>query len=84
MGSLSVVSEARRARHMQEHGVFARFRYNDLKEAGPRLRWTRSLCKFNGEKERRGVVLRLCGGARSLTVGVRRQAVAKKDREEGG
>src|SRR5216684_255699 len=31
--SLRVVSEARRARRLHEHGVFARFRYNDLKEA---------------------------------------------------
>ena len=23
------------ARHIHEHGVFARFRYNDLKEAAP-------------------------------------------------
>jgi hypothetical protein len=29
MGSLRVVSEARRAMRLQEHGVFARFRYND-------------------------------------------------------
>jgi len=33
MGSLRVVSEARRAVRLHEHGVFARFRYNDLKEA---------------------------------------------------
>jgi hypothetical protein len=31
--SLRVVSEARRARRMHEHGVLARFRYNDLEEA---------------------------------------------------
>jgi len=31
--SLRVVSEARRAKRLHEHGVFARFRYNDLKEA---------------------------------------------------
>src|SRR5258708_32467333 len=31
--SLRVVSEARRAMRLHEHGVFARFRYNDLKEA---------------------------------------------------
>jgi len=28
--------------------VFARFRYNDLKEAARDLRRTRALCKFNG------------------------------------
>ena len=31
--SLRVVSEARRAMRLHERGVFARFRYNDLKEA---------------------------------------------------
>jgi hypothetical protein len=31
--SLRVVSEARRAMRLHKHGVFARFRYNDLKEA---------------------------------------------------
>jgi len=38
---------------LHEHGVFARFRYNDLKEAARDLRRTRALCKFNGGKERR-------------------------------
>ena len=33
---------------LHEHGVFARFRYNDLKEAAHDLRRTRALCKFNG------------------------------------
>jgi hypothetical protein len=33
MRSLSVVSEARVSKLPHEHGVFARFRYNDLKEA---------------------------------------------------
>jgi len=41
---------------MHEHGVFARFRYNDLKEAARDLRRTRTLCKFNGGKERRRAV----------------------------
>jgi len=45
--SLRVVSEARRAMRLHEHGVFARFRYNDLKEAARDLRRTRALCKFN-------------------------------------
>jgi hypothetical protein len=31
--SIRVVSEARRAMGLHEYGVFARFRYNDLKEA---------------------------------------------------
>jgi hypothetical protein len=48
------------------------------------LRRTRSSRKFNGGKERRGVVPRLCGRARHLTVAVPKQAVAKKDREERG
>jgi hypothetical protein len=42
MGSLRVVSEARRAMRLHEHGVFARFRYNDLKEAARDLRRTRA------------------------------------------
>src|SRR5882762_1108135 len=66
--SLRVVSEARRAMRLPEHGVFARFRYNDLKEAARDLRRTRALCKFNGGKERRRVVPRLCCRARHLTV----------------
>jgi hypothetical protein len=68
MGSLRVVSEARRAMRLHEHGVFARFRYNDLKEAARDLRRTRALCKFNGGKERRRVVPRLCCRARHVTV----------------
>ncbi len=68
MGSLSVVSEARRAMRLHEHGVFARFRYNDLKEAARDLRRTRALCKFNGGKERRRAVPRLCCRARHVTV----------------
>ena len=43
---------------LQEQGVFARFRYNDLKEAARDLRRTRALCKFNGGKERRRTVPR--------------------------
>jgi hypothetical protein len=68
MGSLRVVSEARRAMRLHEHGVFARFRYNDLKEAARDLRRTRALCKFNGGKERRRVVPRLRCRARHVTV----------------
>ena len=41
------------ARRLYEHGVFARFRYNGLKDAARDLRRTRALCKFNGGKERR-------------------------------
>jgi len=67
-GSLRVVSEARRARRVHEHGVFARFRYNDLKEAARDLRRTRALCKFNGGKERRRTAPRLCCRARHVTV----------------
>jgi len=53
---------------LQEHGMFARFRYNDLKEAARDLRRTRALCKFNGGKERRRAVPRLCCRARHVTV----------------
>jgi hypothetical protein len=71
MGSPRVVSEARRAIYLHEHGVFARFRYNDLKEAARDLWWTRALCKFNGGKERRRAVPRLHCRARHMTVGGR-------------
>jgi hypothetical protein len=56
------------ARRLHEHGVFARFRYNDLKEAARDLRRTRALCKFNGGKEGRRTVPRLCSRARYVTV----------------
>ncbi len=55
------------AKLLHEHGVFARFRYNDLKEAACDLRRTRTLCKFNGGKERRRTVARLCRRARHVT-----------------
>ena len=67
-GVVRDVSEARRARRVHEHGVFARFRYNDLKEAARDLRRTRALCKFNGGKERRRTAPRLCCRARHVTV----------------
>jgi len=51
---------------LHEHGVFARFRYNDLKEVARAA--DAGLCKFNGGKERRRVVARLCCKARHLTV----------------
>ncbi len=63
-----VVSEARKAMRLHEHGVFARFRYNDLKEAARDLRRTRALWEFNGGKERRRAVPRLCRGARHVTI----------------
>ena len=66
--SLRVVSEARRAMRLHEHGVFARFRYNDLKEVARDLRRTRALCKFNGGQERRRAVPRLCCRALHVTV----------------
>ena len=65
---LRVVSEARRAMRLHEHGVFARFRYNDLKEVARDLRRTRALCKFNGGQERRRAVPRLCCRALHVTV----------------
>jgi hypothetical protein len=66
--SIRVVSEARRAMGLQEYGVFARFRYNDLKEAARDLRRTRDLWKFNDGKERGPAGPRLCGRARHVTV----------------
>ncbi len=67
---------------MHEHGVFARFRYNDLKEAargcGGRGHYANSM----GGRERRRAVRRLCRRARHVTVGAQKLAVAKKDREE--
>jgi hypothetical protein len=77
-GSLRVVSEARRAMRLHEHGVFARFRYNDLKEAARDLRRTRALCKFNGGKERRRAVPGLCCRARDVTVCRRKLAECEK------
>jgi hypothetical protein len=53
---------------LHEHGVFARFRYNDLKGAARDLRRTRTLCKFNGVKERHRAVPRLYCRARHVTV----------------
>ena len=53
---------------LHEHGVFARFRYNDLKEVARDLRRTRALCKFNGGQERRRAVPRLCCRALHVTV----------------
>jgi hypothetical protein len=50
------------------YGVFARFRYNDLKEAARDLRRTRDLWKFNDGKERGPAGPRLCGRARHVTV----------------
>ena len=54
------------AGRMDEHGLFARFRYNDLKEAA--LRRTRALCKLNGVEGWRRGVLGWCGGAQPLRV----------------
>jgi hypothetical protein len=68
MGSLRVVSEARRAMRLTSTVCWRAFRYNDLKEAARDLRRTRALCKFNGGKERRRAVPRLCCRARHVTV----------------
>ncbi len=71
-----------RARRRHEHGVFARFRYN---EGGrPRLRRTRALCKFNGVKERRRTASRLCRSAPYRAACANKLATAKKYLEERG
>src|SRR5882762_11196458 len=44
--SLRVVSEARRARRMHEHGVFRALSIQRLEGSRPRLRRTRTLCKL--------------------------------------
>ena len=83
--SPSVVSEARIKRRITGGArCSGALSIQRLEGSRPRLRWTRSLCKFNRGKERRGVVPRQCGRVRHLTVAVRKQVVAKKDREEGG
>jgi len=63
---------------LHAHGVFARFRYNDLKEAARDLRRTRALCKFNGGKERRRAVPRLCCRARHVAVWGRKLGECEK------
>jgi hypothetical protein len=62
--------------------VFARFRYNDLKEVARDLRRTRALCKFNGGKERRRAVPRLCGGGQQMIRRARKLSIAEKYCEE--
>jgi hypothetical protein len=50
--SLEMYRKREGARRLHEHGVFARFRYNDLKEAARDLRRTRALCSsapFKGQ-----------------------------------
>jgi hypothetical protein len=63
---------------LHAHGEFARFRYNDLKEAARDLRRTWALCKFNGGAERRRAVPRRCCRARHMTVGGRKLAEFEK------
>src|SRR5882724_1500734 len=82
--SLRVVSEARKGKaHARARGVGA-LSIQRLEGSRPRLRRTRALCKFNGGKERRRTVPRLCRRARHVTVRARKLAVAKKGGEEGG
>src|SRR5258708_17288182 len=57
-----------RARRTHEHGVFARFRYNDLKEAARGCGGRGPYANSNGGKEQRRTAPRLCGRARRVTV----------------
>src|SRR5258708_1871856 len=78
--SLSVESEARGGKACTERGVFARFRFNDLKEAARRR--TRALWKLNGAKGRRRGASGLCGGAQQMIRRARKLAIAEKCCEE--
>src|SRR5207245_1126099 len=66
--SLSVVSEARRGKAPARARCVRALSIQRLEGSRPRLRGTRALCKFNGGKERRRAVPRLCGRARHVTV----------------
>ena len=72
------------ARHDHEHGVFARFRYDDLKEAGRGCGGRGPLCKFNGGKERCESPRGLCYSAPYMTWCAKRLAMKKKHLEERG
>ena len=63
-----------------ERGVFARFRFNDLKEAARRR--MRALCKLNGAKGRRCGASGLCGGAQQMIRRAWKLAIAEKCCEE--
>lgn len=78
--SLSVESEARGGKARTERGVFARFRFNDLKEAARRR--MQALCKLNGAKGRRRGGSGLCGGAQQMIRRARKLAIAEKCWEE--
>jgi len=67
---------------MHEHGVLARFRYNDLNEAA--LRRTRALWKLNGVEGWRKGVLGWCSGAQQLTRWVAKLAMTKEGCGESG
>src|SRR6266699_7226000 len=66
--SLSVVSEARRGKAPARAQCVRALSIQRLEGSRPRLRRTRALWKFNGGKERRGAVPRLCRRARHVTV----------------
>jgi hypothetical protein len=61
---LGLYRKREEARRAHEHGVFARFRYNDLKEAARDCGGRGPLCKLNGGRERRRGGRKLCRGAR--------------------
>jgi hypothetical protein len=65
------------ARRLHEHGVFARFRYNDLKEAARDCGGRGPLCKLIGVEGWGGGVLGWCGGAQELTRWVAELAMTK-------
>ena len=70
------------ARDAHEHGVFARFRYNDLKEAGRgcggRGHYANSMVGESGVE----LHLRLCCSAPSMTSCAKRSAKTKEHLEE--
>ena len=63
-----VESEARRGKAHALARCVRALSIQRLEGSRPRLRRTRALCKFNGGKERRRVVPRLCCRARHVTV----------------
>ena len=67
-----------RARRRHEHDVFARFRYNDLKEAARGCGGRGPLCKFNGGTERCGGARRLCRSAPYKAACANKLATAKE------
>src|SRR5580700_2615946 len=70
------------ARRGQEHGVFARFRYIDLKEAARGCGGRGPLWELNGVEWCCEGMPGLCGRARQTAPGAWKVAAAKKCREQ--